>query len=299
MRRSDLESWLAAQIQAGRGARSRNAYLTAATSFCNWCVKNGRMTANPFTAMEHANLEADHRRQRRALTPAELALLMDAARRAPGRPRCVRIREEGQSVSRPADRLSGDGRADLYLFLAGTGIRIGEVRQLTVAYLELNSLVPAVRLAACTTKNGKESVIPLRRDLVEMLRARIQRLGLQAHDPVFDVPVGLLKRFHADCRRAGIPHRDSRGRVVDLHALRTTFGTSLAAAGVHPRVAQQLLRHSDINLTMKVYTDPRLLDLAGAVESVARVVGNEPGRTSPPESTGVQADQPVLQFKTG
>jgi len=300
MRRSDLEGWLAAQIQAGRGARSRNAYLTAICSFCNWCVKNGRLTANPFTAMAHANLEADHRRQRRAFTPSELALLMNAARAAPGRPRCVRLREDGKSVERPADRLSGDDRAALYLFLSGTGLRINEVRQLTVAYLEINSPVPAVRLAACTTKNGKEAVIPLRRDLVEMLRARIERLGLQDHDPVFSIPVGLLKRFHADCKRAGIPHRDSRGRQVDLHALRLTFGTSLAAAGVPMRTAQQLMRHSDINLTSKIYVDPALLDLAGAVEAIdAPCVAGTVNSTSPPESTDVQMGQPVLQFKTG
>jgi len=300
MRRSDLEGWLAAQIQAGRGARSRNAYLTAATSFCNWCVKNGRMTVNPFDKMPHANLEADHRRQRRAFTPLELARLVAAARATPGRPRCHHVRKDGQTVSRPADKLSGDDRADLYLFLAGTGIRIGEAKQLMTVCLEFGSPVPAVRLAACTTKNGRESVLPLRRDLVEMLQDRIARLGLQDHDPVFSIPVGLLKRFHADCRRAGIPHRDSRGRQVDLHALRLTFGTSLAAAGVPMRTAQQLMRHSDINLTSKIYVDPALLDLAGAVEAIApHCVAETVNSTSPQESSGVNTPDSNTLLKFG
>ena len=50
--------------------------------------------------------------------------------------------------------------------------------------------------------------------------------------------------------------------------MRTTFGTLLSAAGVYPRTAQAAMRHSDIGLTMGVYTDPKLLDVAGAVESL-------------------------------
>ncbi|MFW5690732.1 MAG: tyrosine-type recombinase/integrase, partial [Planctomycetota bacterium] len=47
---------------------------------------------------------------------------------------------------------------------------------------------------------------------------------------------------------------DDRGRVVDFHALRHTFISNLARAGVHPRNAQALARHSTIDLTMNVYT---------------------------------------------
>jgi integrase len=42
---------------------------------------------------------------------------------------------------------------------------------------------------------------------------------------------------------------------VDLHAMRTTFGTLLSASGVSPCVAMELMRHNDLKLTMKVYTD--------------------------------------------
>jgi hypothetical protein len=49
---------------------------------------------------------------------------------------------------------------------------------------------------------------------------------------VYDIPKDFIKRFNADCRRAGIPKRDERGRTVDIHALGTTFGTMLARSGV-------------------------------------------------------------------
>ena len=42
----------------------------------------------------------------------------------------------------------------------------------------------------------------------------------------------------------------------------------LSAAGVKPRTAQEAMRHSTIDLTMNVYTDPALLDVAGAVETL-------------------------------
>ena len=48
--------------------------------------------------------------------------------------------------------------------------------------------------------------------------------------------------------------RDTAGRVVDFHALRHTAGSLLAAAGVHPKVAQSIMRHSTIDLTMSRYT---------------------------------------------
>jgi integrase len=84
--------------------------------------------------------------------------------------------------------------------------------------------------------------------------------------PVFKVPSSLRVVLDRDLKVAGIPKRDDRGRTVDVHAMRTTFGTLLSKGGVSPRTAQQALRHSDIKLTMGVYTDPRLLDVRGAVE---------------------------------
>ena len=287
LRRSDLEQWIAVQSKAGRSARSKNAYQTAIVSFCNWCVRDGRMTSNPFNKMAKANLEADHRRQRRALTPEEMEALIRAAQNTPERVQS----KQGQSTRRSTQRLSGRDRADLYRFLAGTGLRVGEAKQLRVAYLDLDSRVPTVRLSAATTKNGKEAVIPLRADLVEMLRARVT--DKKPSDPVFDIPSDLIKRFHGDCKRAGIARRDGRGRQADLHCLRLTFGTNLARAGVPMRTAQQLMRHSDINLTARVYVDPALLDLHGAVEAIASLPSNlssGDGNDSQPESPGGNKD---------
>ena len=42
----------------------------------------------------------------------------------------------------------------------------------------------------------------------------------------------------------------------------------LNKAGVAPRTAQAAMRHSDMRLTMQTYTDPKLLDVYGALETL-------------------------------
>jgi integrase len=56
-----------------------------------------------------------------------------------------------------------------------------------------------------------------------------------------------------DLKSAKIPEETEVG-VVDFHALRVTYITNLARSGIHPTTAQIPARHSDIQLTMKVYT---------------------------------------------
>ena len=74
--------------------------------------------------------------------------------------------------------------------------------------------------------------------------------------------------FAADLRAAGIEKVDAEGRVVDFHALRTTFISWLGMTGVHPRMAQALARHASIETTLGTYTDLRLFDSKGAVANL-------------------------------
>jgi hypothetical protein len=91
---------------------------------------------------------------------------------------------------------------------------------------------------------------------------------LPANTLIFDVPDGLVRIFDRDLKAAGIPKRDDRGRTLDVHALRTTFGTLLSRGGVPLRTAQEAMRHSDPKLTAMIYTDPRLLDVHGALDAL-------------------------------
>ncbi len=77
-----------------------------------------------------------------------------------------------------------------------------------------------------------------------------------------------MRDLKPDLARAGIPYKDADGRQADFHSLRMTFGTMLAKNGVAPRTAMELIRHTNLRLTMNVYTDPSILDTAGAVEDL-------------------------------
>jgi integrase len=74
-----------------------------------------------------------------------------------------------------------------------------------------------------------------------------------------------IKRFKADRKAAGIEFVNPTGHRADFHSLRHTLATNLARAGTAPRVAMEIMRHSDMRLTAKTYTDAGLLPVADAV----------------------------------
>jgi integrase len=46
------------------------------------------------------------------------------------------------------------------------------------------------------------------------------------------------------------------GEGFTIHSLRHTFATALAVKGVHSSTAQKMLGHSDIRMTLAIYTRP-------------------------------------------
>jgi integrase len=289
--REALEGWLAREAGAGRSARSRNTHRAAAVAFAGWCVTTGRLASNPFAGVPRANEKADPRRKRRAMTEDELLRLLDVARRRPLDEALTvrRGKRKGERYSnvRPEVRARlealGQERALVYKTLVLTGLRKNELATLTVAQLRLDGPVPHAELDAADEKNREGGGVVVRPDLAEDLRrwledkfARLQAEARRAGAPiparlpgtlrVFNVPDGLVRIFDRDLRAAGIPKRDERGRTLDVHALRTTFGTLLGKGGAPVRAAQEAMRHSDPKLTATVYTDPKLLDVLGALE---------------------------------
>ena len=243
--------------------------------------------------MPKADAKADCRRKRRALTEDELTRLLDAARRRPLQD-AMTIRHgpnKGKAIAKVNEgrRIElewlGRERALIYKTYLLTGLRMSELASLTVGQLELDGPLPFAVLDAADDKSRCGADIPLRPDLATELRqwldARLanrqsdaRATGTEIPDElppesaVFNVSASLCRILDRDLKFAGIPKKDDRGRTVDVHALRHTFGTHLSKAGVAPRVAQAAMRHSSIDLTMNVYTDPRLLDVHGALDSL-------------------------------
>ena len=95
-----------------------------------------------------------------------------------------------------------------------------------------------------------------------------------------------LRTWKRDLERAGVPWKDARGRQADRKAARTTFNTRLRKAGVPAEVRQRLMRHSDINLTVgDDYSDMKLLDLRGAIETASPSFHQEPPDRNKQERT--------------
>jgi len=78
-----------------------------------------------------------------------------------------------------------------------------------------------------------------------------------------------------------LAYRDDNGRVVDFHSLRHSYITLLERSGAGVKLAQELARHSDIRLTMNVYTHAALHDLAAAVASLPNLLPAGPAGPRP------------------
>ena len=107
----------------------------------------------------------------------------------------------------------------------------------------------------------------LRPELTETLKA-FRPAEAKAGDWAFRGQVPHVPTFKRDLAAAGIPFEDERGRRVDLHALRTTFGALLSASGVSPRVTTELMRHSDPKLTNQTYMDVSRFPMASAINMI-------------------------------
>ena len=299
--REAVEKWLDLAEDQGMGPATRNEYVSSLSAFCNWAIKTNRMSKNPVAGIGKADIQSDRRRVRRALTVDEMGRLLRAARLRPtaelGRKtkllpeedRCGRSswtyvpltaenldyccregrkRLEGREKRRAELDGLGLERALFYLLAVLTGLRRKELASLTVGQVHLDAVPsPFLDLHGKDAKNGRGACIPLREDVVNELREHLGGSELSLDTSLFSHPP-TIRIFDADLRAAGIPKKDERGHVVDIHALRHTFGTHLSATGAHPRTAMAAMRHSRIDLTMNYYTDPVLLDVAGAVSSL-------------------------------
>ncbi len=219
--------------------KTLNEYLNAISAFMNWMVAQNRMATNPLEKVSKVDTRG-RQKKRRAITQDELQRLL--------------------AVTTPERRL-------IYLTAIYTGLRSNELRQMVWADLHLDAPRPFVMARASTTKNRKESAMPLHPELVAELRQEWNK-GRKAAAPVFAMIVHMDGAFRKDLARAKIEPLDALGKKLDFHALRKTFATRMAQQGVAQRIAQELMRHQDANLTAQNYTDANLLPTFEAVASL-------------------------------
>lgn len=258
--RAKVEAWLRRLLAIQQRAdappvlaaiRTRNAYRDDLATFVEWCRVAGRCATNPLADLPKPSAKSDRKRPRRALTRPEFARLCAAAT---------------------------PERAELYRVLLLTGLRVNELRTLTVGRLDLDATPPVIGLDAKIDKSRRGDEVVVAAELVPILRRHAA--GKRQGDRLLVVPGSFLARLNGDLRRAGIPKVDGRGRTVDLHGMRRTLATWLAADGVAPKIAQRILRHRDLRMTLDVYTDPDVAASAAALDLLVAnlaVVGDSEG----------------------
>ena len=187
--------------------------------------------------------------------------------------------------------MSGVERAMLYRLAVESGLRANELRTLMVSSFDLDRCTVTVQ--AGYSKRKREDVLPLRPDTAAELGRFLA--GKLPETRAFKVPGKPAVMLRADLADVAIPYVDDSERYADFHALRHTTGTWLAANGVHPKVAQAIMRHSDINLTMARYTHTlrgqeaeavrSLPDLSLPTSQAQRATGTDGRKTSTPQLT--------------
>jgi len=115
-----------------------------------------------------------------------------------------------------------------------------------------------------TKTPGSEAILPLPDICLAALQLRADRQAAnraragdiwQDTGLVFTTTLGtpyeprnFARHFAPRCSKAGVTH-------IRVHDTRRTCASLLVALNVHPRVAMQILRHSQISITMQVYSE--------------------------------------------
>ena len=197
------------------------------------------------------------------------------------------------------------GRVEVVRQLAGAGSALaGE---------SVCSLVATQRASRCPprtpaySKHRREDVLPLHPDLAARLSQWLSERDRQADDQQavlsFDRAVDAKSQrlfpgtgtaraaeiLRADLDAAGVPYLTDAG-IADFHSLRHTFVSNLAAAGVHPKVAQQLARHSTITLTMDRYSHLGLFDMTAGLSALPTIATSDANEH---RATGTTATTPI------
>ncbi len=242
-----FQTWRARQTLS---PKTLNEYLGSISSLLNWMEKHERIARNPLQHVQKVQGNGKQVRPRRAFTDDEMKRLLGIA----------------------------ETRKVVYLAAVYTGLRRSEMAAMERRDLHLQGDKPFINVRASTTKNHQQAVIALHPELVAELRLHVASLPV-GESKIFAWVMPTMTRFKADLKAAGVEFMNATGYRADFHSLRHTLATNLARAGTAPRVAMEIMRHSDMRLTSKTYTDAGLLPVADAVLKLPFLAKSEDAST--------------------
>ena len=179
-----------------------------------------------------------------------------------------------QEATRLVAAAEGDWRGAILLG-ATSGLRLEDVANLCWESVDLDGGLLRIE----TRKTGKSVVLPMHPDFVAWLSERTRGIGKA---PVFPNLAGKLiagrrglsVQFRNIVQKAGVTGRavtrEGKGRTTNsktFHALRHSFISALANAGVASEIRQKLAGHSDSKVHAN-YTHHELQTLRGAIDKL-------------------------------
>lgn len=181
--------------------------------------------------------------------------------------RVIRTVLTSEQVNAVAERLK-EPYATLVLFLAASGLRIGEALAIKWSDFKNNVLHVTRRIYEGDVDAVKSKRSDRKLAIDPILMARIEKLG--KGEWVFRSKTGgplnpgnALKRH---VRRAAEKLGISLG---GWHDFRHTLSTKLRRSGVHPKVVSDILGHNKVNLAMDVYDRTELEDFVQPLSVVS------------------------------
>ncbi|MDP1689483.1 MAG: site-specific integrase [bacterium] len=179
---------------------------------------------------------------------------------------------------------------ELILTALKTGLRIGELKALNWSDINWPNKTLTVRHTWCeinnkmdTPKNSKMRHIPLTDELFYMLKEKKRVSEAVFVDNTNHNRRFYTKRLNGEIRKACVA--SGINREITCHTLRHTFASHLAMRGVPIQAIQQLMGHSQIQITMRyAHLSPSTLKDAVALlepqkqitEYFGQQVGNQP-----------------------
>jgi integrase len=157
--------------------------------------------------------------------------------------------------------------ATLVLFIAATGVRIGEAAALKSADFDGDVICISRRIYNGDVDSVKTRKSVRRLDVAPELKERMLRIAgsewifcSRAGTPIDDG--NALRRYiHPACEKLDIV-------IGGWHDFRHTLTTNLRKNGTHPRVIADILGHSKVDLSMNVYDRSDAEDIAAALNRV-------------------------------
>lgn len=161
------------------------------------------------------------------------------------------------------------GNENLLVVLLGgsAGLRLGEIREL--AWSDVDLTRRQLRITrnrwhdeVDAPKGWRARVVPITGELHAALKAQRPATALLGHVlPELSIQT-VRTRVEQAQRRSGLPE------TAGVHALRHTYGSHLAIAGVPAKTIQELMGHSDLKTTLR-YMHLSPANRSAAVEALA------------------------------